>query len=292
MPIRTSQIQRLILLLALLWAPAGAFATTIVFVGNSFTYGELSAVKQFHPESVSDLNGEGLGGVPALFAAFARESHLSYAVSLETGPGRNLDFHYREKAALLDRPWDHVVLQPYSTLDEHSPGSATTLIDYSARLARLFAARNPQVDVQLVATWSRADQTYLPSGHWYGRPIAAMAEDLRAAADRAAAASGIIHAVIPVGEAWNNAIAGGLATSNPFRPAHAGQLDLWASDHYHGSSYGYYLEALVIFGSVTGLDPRSLGEREAAAAELAITPHQALRLQQIAAQTLDANRRR
>jgi hypothetical protein len=48
----------------------------------------------------------------------------------------------------------------------------------------------------------------------------------------------------------------------------AGQVDLWDSDPllacctvpigYHPSSYGDYLDALVLFGQITGLDPTTL----------------------------------
>ena len=31
------------------------------------------------------------------------------------------------------------------------------------------------------ATWTRADQTYQPQGHWYGKPVNAMADDLQSA---------------------------------------------------------------------------------------------------------------
>jgi hypothetical protein len=265
-----------------------AIADTILFVGNSFTYGELSPVLHFKSDTVTDLNQSGVGGVPALFEVFAGEVHLRYQVSLETAGGKNLDFHFTQKAALIDRPWDHVVLQAYSTLDARLPGDASSVIDYSARLARMFHAKNPKVDVRLVSTWSRADQTYLPAGHWYGQPIQAMANDLRHAYDRAAANSTIIHGVIPVGQAWNRAIDAGVATANPYQPLRTGEIDLWAADNYHGSTYGYYLEALVIFGSITARDPRSLGAKESAAAALGLTPSQATTLQNLASQTLAA----
>ena len=35
-------------------------------------------------------------------------------------------------------------------------------------------------------------------------------------------------------------------------------------------THGYYLEALVVFGSLTGRDPRSLGENECSAYELGL----------------------
>jgi hypothetical protein len=262
---------------------------SILFVGNSFTYGELSPVRHFQPESVTDLNHEGTGGVPALLKAFTLQAHLSYDVSLETSPGKNLDFHLEQKAALLDRAWDYVILQGYSTLDEHKPGDATVLVSSAGSLARMFEARNPHVDIRLVSTWSRADQAYLPGGHWYGKPIETMANDVRAAYDRAAATSPVIRSVIPVGQAWNRAIAAHVATANPYEPARTGQIDLWGTDHYHGSTYGYYLEALVIFGNLTGRDPRNLGSGEHAAAALGIAPSLTKQLQQIAAETLAAD---
>jgi hypothetical protein len=282
------------LLLALLLASPGHAATppahtaSVLFVGNSFTYGDLSPVRHFQPESVTDLNQEGTGGVPALLKAFTVQAHLNYDVSLETSGGKNLDFHLEHKAVLLDRAWDHVILQGYSTLDEHKPGDAAVLVSSAGRLARLFEARNPHVDIRLVSTWSRADQTYLPNGHWYGKPIEMMANDLRAAYDRAAATSPAIHSVIPVGQAWNRAIAAHVAAPNPYEPAPTGEIDLWATDHYHGSTYGYYLEALVIFGDLTGRDPRTLGSGERAAAALGIAPALATKLQQVAAETLAA----
>ena len=261
------------MLLGIAGLQAAECAETILFVGNSFTFGaESPPVQRYRPETVTDLNHEGIGGVPALFKCFTREAGLAYDVSLETASGMNLDFHHEQKAALIAGAWDHVVLQGYSTLDADAPGDAGKIIDYSARLAQLFHAANPQVDVRLVATWSRADQTYLASGHWFGKPIEAMALDVRAAYDQAAERSSIIRAVIPVGQAWNRAIAEGIAARNPYQGVAPGQISLWAADGYHASVYGYYLEALVIFGSVTGHDPRSLGRAEEAAAQLGISP--------------------
>ncbi len=270
---------------------AAACAETILFVGNSFTAGGRSPrVEGYQPQTVTDLNREGTGGVPALFKSFTRQAGMDYDVSLETVFGTNLDFHHEEKAALIGRAWDHVVVQGYSTLDADAPGDARKLIDYSVRLAQLFRAANGQVDVSLVATWSRADQTYPASGHWFGKPIEAMALDVRAAYDRAAERSPHIRAVIPVGEAWNRAITEGIAARNPYQGVGPHQINLWADDHYHASVQGYYLEALVIFGSVTGHDPRSLGGGEEAAAQLGITPAQAIALQRIAFDTLASER--
>jgi hypothetical protein len=98
--------------------------------------------------------------------------------------------------------------------------------------------------------------------------------------------------VIPVGEAWNRAFKAGVADPNPYDGISYGQVDLWTNDHYHASSYGYYLEALMIFGDLTGLDPRSLGETERAAGDLGFSKLQALALQKVAFEELAATKGR
>lgn len=265
-------------------ASTPARADSILFVGNSFTFGARSPVREWRPESVTDLNREGIGGVPALFKRFTEELGLRYEVSLETSPGRTLQWHLDQKRALLDRRWDAVVLQQYSTLDPERPGDPTSLIRSSVKLAKMLRARNPKVKMALVATWSRPDQTYPPGKHWSGQPIERMALDIRRADDRAARAARI-GKVVPVGEAFNCAIASGFADRNPYDGIAPGLTDLWADDHYHASTAGYYLEALTIFATVTGHDPRRLGRGETAARELGLTPALAVQLQRIAYQT-------
>lgn len=266
-------------------APAAgqsAAPETVLFVGNSFTYGGHSAVWHYRAGSVHDLNGDGVGGVPALFKLFADQAGLDYEVSLETSGGKTLKWHWENKKALLDRRWDHVVLQDLSTFQRKRPGDPTWLIDYAGRFGKLFENRNPKVDVSLTATWTRPDQTYRPKGHWYGKPVTQMALDLRRGVDAADAASDAIDRGNPVGEAFNCAIAAGFADPNPYDGIAFDQLGLWTYDHYHASTAGYYLEALVIFADITGKDPRSLGEKEKAAADLGLSSTQAKRLQKVA----------
>jgi len=255
---------------------------TILFVGNSFTFGANSPVWKYRANSVTDLNHDGVGGVPALFRLFTQEAGLNFAVSLETSPGKTLKWHWDNRQSAIDRPWDHVVMQEYSTLDPAAPGNPANTVLYTGRLAGLFVARNPKVEVSLTATWSRPDQTYLKSGHWYGQPIAQMALDVRHANDLAAATSPAIDKVHPVGQAFTCAITSGVAVANPYDGVPFGKIDLWTWDQYHASAYGYYLEALVVFADVTGKDPAALGPHETAAAELGISPAVAMRLQHIA----------
>lgn len=263
-------------------------AESIVFIGNSFTYGAGSAADGYRPDLVTDLNNSGVGGIGSLFKQFTLQAGLDYNVFVETNPGVGLDWHYNNRAGVLGQAWDNVVLHTYSTLSASDPGNPATLYQYSALLADMFYGYNNGVNVNLMATWSRADQTYPSTGAWYGSDIYQMAEDLQVAYTEADARSDNIHGVIPVGQAWNRAMAEGVADTNPYDGIDPGQVKLWANDNYHASRHGSYLEALTIFGSVTGLDPRSLGAGEDAAEALGLTVEQALALQQIAYEQLAA----
>ena len=255
---------------------------TILFIGNSFTQGAHSAVKRYRNNTITDLNGDGYGGVPALFKLFTQESGLNYAVALETDGGKTLGFHWNQRRQLVDRQWDVVVLQELSTLDRDRPGDASDYRNYAPLFATMFWRNNPKVDVYLMATWSRADLTYQPGSPWSGKPITAMAQDLRKATDGVHALSPTFRGVLPVGEAWLRAMTAGVADPNPYDGVAFGQVDLWTYDHYHASIFGYYLEALVVFGRVTGVDPTRLGAGERAADDLGIDPKVAVALQQIA----------
>src|SRR3954464_6945241 len=101
---------------------------SILFVGNSFTFGADSDAMTYRKDSVRDLNGDGMGGVPALFKRFADEARLRYRVSLETAAGQTFTWHLANKRAVLDRRWDAVVLQEYSTLNPHKPGDLSDTI--------------------------------------------------------------------------------------------------------------------------------------------------------------------
>jgi hypothetical protein len=94
--------------------------------------------------------------------------------------------------------------------------------------------------------------------------------------------------VIPVGAAWNRAIADGIADPNPYDGISYGQIDLWSYDQYHASAAGYYLEALVEFGQIAGVAPTRFGPNERAAEELGLSHEQAIALQRVAAETLAA----
>ncbi len=272
-------------------AQRGAPVKTL-FIGNSFLYGAGSPVRVYRPETVTDLNGDGVGGVPSVFKAMTVQAGLNYAVSLELVGGSGLDLHLEKKADLVVRPWDLVVMHGFSLLDSKKPGDGALLERTVKEMAQRLHAQQATVDIRLMATWSRADQVYPENGHWHGKPIGTMARDIRAAYDRAAAGTPLVRGVIPVGEAWNRAIQTGFADPNPYDGIAFNQVSLWTYDHYHGSTFGYYLEALTIFGAVTGLDPRSLGAKDKVGFELGLSSLQAGALQQIAFDELMAGKER
>ena len=279
-----------LLFAGLLALAARADASSILFIGNSFTYAQGSAVHYYRANTVTDLNDQGVGGMPALFKSFTTEAGLNYDVYLETQGGVGIDWHLANKSDVVgQRPWDSVVMHGYSTLDARKPGDPALLVDTVRRMSALLRARNPAVEIRVMATWPRADQTYDPHGAWYGKPIEAMAHDLRAGYDKAAAATPGIKPVIPVGDAWIRAIRTGVADANPYDGIDAGKVDLWTWDNYHASTFGYYLETLVVFGSVTGLDPRSLGENECSGYELGLSRPQVAALEQVAFDQLVAD---
>jgi len=271
-----------------------ASARTILFIGNSFTMGSGSPAHYYQADTVHDLNlpdarGKTLGGQAAIFKEFTKEAGLDYDVSVEAVGGKNFDFHYGEKLALLDRSWDEVVMQSYSQLNKDRPGDPSLIVEYSQKLDKVFHARNPDVKVWFQATWSRADYSSPEIAPWKGKPIDQMAKDIYAGYEKAKAASPDVAGIIPVGLAWNRAWASGVADSDPTDGIAAGKLNLWTYDSQHGSAPGYILAALVVFGQITGHDPLSLGDREHAAMDLGLSPIQMHALEQVAHDELAAH---
>lgn len=286
MTISLRQTLPFLLSLSALLSAAPASADSVLFIGNSFTYGYGAAVRHYRADTVTDLNLEGIGGVPALFKSFADQAGLDYDVYLETRGGSNIDFHLENKLGIIGRrPWEVVVMHGYSTLDADAPNNPDKLVATTAEMADFLRDRNPDVDIYLTATWARADQVYIPDRPWSGQSLDQMANDIRAGYDLAAAAPGVV-AVNGVGEAWQKAMDLGIADTNPYDGIELDKVDLWTWDHYHASDYGYYLHALVVFGNVTGLDPRSLGANECSGYELGMSRREVEMLQQAAYEQL------
>jgi hypothetical protein len=283
---------RIIVALFLILNPNLVFAETkVLFIGNSFTFGYGSAVKYYRAKSVTDLNNQGIGGVAALFKSFTEQAGLSYDVYIETQGGSDFNYHLNNKLDVIGTlPWDQVVMHSYSTMDKDKPGDPGSLIKSTANLSEFLHGLNPNIEVYITATWSRPDLIYKADRRWSGTPIEKMALDVRAGYDLAAQ-SPYVTAVNAVGEAWTQAMKLGIADTNPYDGIEFGKVSLWTWDYYHASTYGYYLHALMAFGNLTGLDPRSLGENECSGFELGISQHQIKMLQQAAFEQLIKDKR-
>jgi MYXO-CTERM domain-containing protein len=169
---------------------------------------------------------------------------------------------------------------------------------------------NADTDVYLYQTWARPNLfnapfttvtdpvtgavsfTNTPATSYYAS-LEAMTAELKAGYEGAAAnagqdGSGGIKGIAPVGEAFLRAVQEGVATRDMYAPGAAsdGLVDLWFDDGTHASRWGSYLSALTLFGTVTGLDPQTLGSKEVAAHDLGISSVDALALQRVAAAQL------
>lgn len=258
-------------------APAVAQAPhRILFVGNSFLHGHAPPVLRYNAARVTDLNGSGYGGVPGVFKQLADEAGVPVEVASELVGGQTLQFHLdNRRAQITSQPWDIVVLQEYSTLNPKRPGDATAFVAAAAQLEAAVRAASPAVRVYLLQTWARADQVYrTPGGRWAGQALEAMQDDLRAAYALAAAQAACIAGVLPVGDAALRAVQEGVADRNPYDGIDAGKANLWGEDSYHFGPWGSYLEALVIFGQLTGRDPVSLGAGSRAGRDLGLSAAQ------------------
>ncbi|RZL38128.1 MAG: PEP-CTERM sorting domain-containing protein [Rubrivivax sp.] len=260
----------------------------LLFVGNSFLHGHAPPVLRYNAERVTDLNGSGYGGVPAVFKQLADDAGVAVDVASELVSGQTLQFHLDQKRALIaSQPWDVVVLQEYSTLNAKQPGDASAFITAANGLEALVHEVNPAARVYLLETWARADQVYrTPNGRWAGQPLEAMQADLRAAYAQAATRAACIAGVLPVGDAALLAVQDGIADRDPYDGIDAGKVNLWGDDSYHLSAWGSYLEALVIFGRLTGRDPARLGPDSRAGRDLGLGAEQIQAAQAVAARQL------
>jgi hypothetical protein len=126
--------------------------------------------------------------------------------------------------------------------------------------------------------------------------LAGMTADLRAAFASKAQTNPNFAGVISVGDAFQRALDERIAKADGFyndQGTYAAavpqdKINLWWDDYLHASRYGSYLSALVIFGTLTRVDPASFGASERAAADLGISPGDAVKLQRVASDQLAA----
>ena len=265
------------------------------------------------------------GGIPGVIEQLAAQAGLDYEVFHSLRGGATLRGHFLNtnpvgwdmRVNMTKQKWDVVVLQGNSTeavaraggnpaqfrafvnkIEQYiHVGNAHTfresqLYPGGSNALRTIPANpnaNPNAKVFLYQTWTRPDLAYLPEGEYYGEPLETMANDIKASYALAAAQNANIAGVIPSGEAFLRAVQEGVAHRNPYAPE-GNLVDLWwYEDQFHSSKYGSYLSALVIFGRISGVDPASFGANERAASDLGIDPVDAMRLQRVASEQLQAS---
>lgn len=264
------------------------------------------------------------GGVPGIFQALTEQAGLDFQVSHSLRGGATLRGHYLNsnpanwdmRANIAAQRWDVVVLQGNSTealaQAGGNPLQFATYVDKlenwihegaaeSFRESALFPGgsnalrnipANPNADpstlVYLYQTWARPDLTYPPGSPYEGEELEAMTEDLAIAYREVALANRRIAGIAPVGEAFMRAVQEGVAIRNPYEPERNGVDLWWEEDQFHSSKYGSYLSALVVFGTITGIDPASFGANERAASDLGIERPAVQQLQRVASDQLSA----
>ena len=207
-------------------------------------------------------------------------------------------------------------------------GTASSCSNNALRTIPANPNANPAAKVYLIQTWARPDMVFphlatvadanyptVPDGrpivdtsdpnhpngyaatlYYAGDGLAAMTRDLHASFYDKASANPNFAGVAPVGDAFQRAVDSGFAMRDGFYdssgvyalPSPQDPSNLWWYDYLHASRYGSYLSALVLFGTITNLDPWSFGASERAAADLGIAPGDAVRLQRIASDQLVA----
>lgn len=292
------------------WGAEPQALVRVLFVGNSFTHGKFTPVLNYNAASVTDVNfgqpissprgeitfGEPppFGGIPGIFKKFTVQAGLTYDIQLETCSGKGLSYHYTNALSVIAQPnWDVIILQDLSTgpVPVGRGGDPTGFITAVNQLETAIHQQNAATQIWLYQTWARADLTYLPANDYFGEPIETMFDDVRTGYQNALAQNANLMGLIPAGDAWIRAIGSiatpGFAIRNPYTQLGQG-MNLWGVDHYHPSKYGAYLNALVIYGRLTGGDPVGIDTSNVVGAELGLTAGDSLVLRQTARDTLVA----
>jgi hypothetical protein len=255
----------------------------ILFVGNSFTHGHTAPAQYYNSGSVTDPNGTGYGGVPAIFKQLTLQEGLSYNVTIEAVSSETLQWHYQNKASIIGQPWDIVVLQEQSLtpLPSSHGGNPSLYATGVGNITNLVRSQNPSASIYLYETWA-SPTSVASNGYTNSGGLQAMQNDLQAGT------YGVFYdqnlsGVARVGDAFMRAVDQGIADPNPSDGISSGMVNLWAADNRHAGAYGSYLSAAVFYAELTGADPRSLSVGAgSAAAGLGLTASAAENLNRIA----------
>ena len=286
----------------------------ILFVGDSLTHGRYSPVRNYNSANMTDAN-YGLtgaraesssepgpyGGIPGIFKEFTTEAGLNYSVIIEAISSTSLQDNYAAASSVIDQStWNTVVLQEISTrpltvaLSGDSSSNPSNFCNSVKTIEQGVHAVAPTAKIFLYETPARGDEAEALGSSTFSSNLMAIANQYHNVYYSAMQNDGNIADVAATGDAWLATQIAGNAILNPYTTS-SGTL-LWfgyksgsspstsssSPDYLHPSIYGAYLNSLVLFYRITGVDPRTLGASEAAAAALGIPSATAVMLQQAA----------
>jgi len=299
----------------------------ILFVGDSFTHGRYSPVRNYNSANVTDENYNvasnssraesstepgPYGGIPGIFKEFTVEGGVNYDVHIAAISSSSLTALYSDESQLIANPeWNAVVLQELSdrsiptSLSGNSSSNPNSFCNAVQTIEQGVHASNvnPTASIYLYETWARADETQsyaTSSSTTFASAQSTLTTSYHNAYYQAAFNDGKIAGVAPAGDAWLSEIntSSSDMLQNPYGYTYAGAVSpfLWflyvsgqtpsstsasSPDYYHPSIYGAYLNALVLYEEITGLNSTLLGY-ESAAQSLGISSAIAAQLQSIA----------
>ena len=227
---------------------ASSRASSVLFIGNSFTQGDTASV-------------------PVIFDRLAQAGgQEDPEVTMRAVGGTDYQFHSSDAATLAainSRLWDFVVLQNYSVEPTHFVDGQHSIADhytYGTLLYQQVMAKNPNARVILFETWSRAAAHAYITGTSTPTSFASTAQMQSELRTNYAGLANSLNQnnpgkpavrLAPVGTAWE--IAGGLRAASDSQFA-----DLHGSDNYHGDDDGYFLAAATIYSTIYEVSPTGL----------------------------------
>jgi len=306
----------------------------ILFVGDSFTHGRYSPVRNYNSANMTDENYDvastssraesssepgPYGGIPGIFKMLTTEgtTPVSYDVHIFAISSTSLANLYADGTQVIANPqWDDVVLQELSylpvppTQSGNSSSNPQTFCNSVKTVEQGVHTANSVAKVYLYESWARADETEsyaTSSSTTFASAQSAITTSLHNVFYEAMSKDGNIAGVAPAGDAWLSEIntGGSYMTQNPYGYSYTGGLSpfLWylyqstsnpsttstSPDYLHPSVYGAYLNALVLYEEITGLNSTLLGSGESAAATLGISGSIIAQLQGIAHAQVNAS---
>jgi hypothetical protein len=260
------------------------------------------------------------GGIPGIFAELAHEANLPYDVHIEAISATTLGKNYEAARDVIAQPlWDDVVLQEASfepipsALSQNEKSNPQAFCAAVATIERGVHEAASQADIYLYSTWAPADTAYRDTtadGQAFTDDKFRQSLEALTVAYRDAYASAALHDerirdIAPVGDAWALAWREAVANPDPYAGSAPGvalsfgyqagsepsTIDVPTdAGFHHPSKYGAYLNALVLFETITESDVRMFGERERAAGDLGISGQIAAALQRVAWEAGEARR--